>query len=104
LRVVGAVAVAVAVAPGVDVVVACSILIALEGGEGSVEFVRSWIASCCGFADEARGGLSNILVRSRHWIDGWMEKRLLSEYLHRLCFCAFWSLSCDLDVLYGQEY
>jgi hypothetical protein len=53
LRVVGAVAVAVAVAPGVDVVVACSILIAFEGGEGSIEFVRSWIASCCGFADEA---------------------------------------------------
>jgi hypothetical protein len=45
-----------------------------------------------------------MLVRSRHWIDGWIEKRLLSEYLHRLCFCAFWSLSCDLDVLYGQEY
>jgi hypothetical protein len=50
-------------APGVAV--GCSVLRALEGGEGSVEAVRSWRAG--GFADAARGGLHDILVRSRHW-------------------------------------
>jgi len=58
-----------AVAPGVDV--GCSVLRAFEGGEGSVEFVRSWIAICCGFADAARGGLFNVIVRSKHWIFIW---------------------------------
>ena len=46
-------------APGV-----CSVLRALEGGEGSIEAVRSWRAG--GFADAARGGLHDISVRSRH--------------------------------------
>lgn len=37
-------------------VLLCSILMALEGGEGSIEFVRSWTAAC-GFADAEGGGL-----------------------------------------------
>ena len=43
----------------------CSVLRALEGGEGSIEAVRSWRAG--GFADAARGGLHDMFVRSRHW-------------------------------------
>ena len=50
-------------APGVEV--GCSVLRALEGGEGSIEAVRS--GTCCGFADAARGGLHNISVRLKHW-------------------------------------
>ncbi len=50
-----------------EVVVGCSVLRALEGGEGSIEAVRSWRAG--GFADAARGGLHDISVRSRHWMD-----------------------------------
>jgi hypothetical protein len=53
-------------APGV--VVGCSVLRALEGGEGSIEAVRSWRAG--GFADAARGGLHVVSVRSWHWVDG----------------------------------
>jgi len=49
--------------PGVEV--GCSVLRALEGGEGSIEAVRS--GTCCGLADAARGGLYHMLVRLRHW-------------------------------------
>jgi len=77
----------------------CSVLRALEGGEGSIEAVRSWRA--WGFADAARGGLHGILVRSRHWLERWLRMREL-RYLHRLLLCAFWSLSCDLNVLCGH--
>jgi hypothetical protein len=52
-------------APGVAV--GCSVLRALEGGEGSIEAVRSWRAG--GLADVARGGLHDISVRSRHWME-----------------------------------
>lgn len=47
--------VVVVVAPGV-VVLPCSILRAFEGGDGSIEAVRSGTA-VCGFAEVARGGL-----------------------------------------------
>jgi len=75
-------------APGV-----CSVLRALEGGEGSIEAVRS--GTCCGLADAARGGLYHILVRPKHWNSDCKR----GSHLHRLCFHAFRSLSCDLNVL-----
>lgn len=46
------------VAPGVAV--ACSVLGTFEGGDGSMEFVRSCVAAC-GFAEVARGGLVGML-------------------------------------------
>lgn len=52
------------VAPGVAL--ACSVLATLEGGEGSIEFVRSCTAGC-GFADAARGGLLGRSDQGVHW-------------------------------------
>ena len=65
-------------APGVEV--GCSVLSALEGGEGSIEAVRS--GTCCGFADAARGGLCHMMVRPKHW-NGDCE-RLTPTLLSRL--------------------
>jgi hypothetical protein len=55
------------------VAVGCSILTALEGGEGSMEFLRSWAAACCGLTDVARGG--GLDSRS-DWSIGWTYMRL----------------------------